>query len=429
MGKESSQKIDRGALKQLLAKQTGTAEELILRLAWQQGLARDEIQRLTWADVALEEGQLRLPDRVIPLEADCRDCLERRQERLGRVSPFVVISDRRCRPMPPESISRLARTALNGAGMPDVTMGDLRRDFIIRQLESHDWPYAARVSGIAVPTLHAQFAKYRPTEKRPEPAAERETAQQIDEFLLWKVLQAEGDSPVGLALWMSWKLGMQVREIVALTWEQVDLDRELICLEDREIPAGATLHRLLKAVRDRRSPGADPHVLLTPRSGRPIDQPRLSKIVRTALIRGGLENVTLGDLCREEKRSDEDARLLNLVAERGKLSRGDIMELLGLSKVAAYERLKRLTGSGELVRVGGKYYPAGKVVPPEEHYAVIRAYLEENGAAYRQDLAGLLRIGPRQCGLILRRMVADGQLVQTGQRYRLPDSMKQKIMS
>lgn len=105
------------------------------------------------------------------------------------------------------------------------------------------------------------------------------------------------------------------------------------------------------------------------------------------------------------------------------------MELLGLSKVAAYERLKRLTASGELVRVGGKYYPAGKVVPPEEHYAVIRAYLEENGAAYRQDLAGLLRIGPRQCGLILRRMVADGQLVQTGQRYRLPDSMKQKIMS
>ncbi len=61
-------------------------------------------------------------------------------------------SDRRCRPMPPESISRLARTALNDAGLADLTLGDLRRDFIIRQLEQHDWPYAARVSGISVST-------------------------------------------------------------------------------------------------------------------------------------------------------------------------------------------------------------------------------------------------------------------------------------
>ena len=169
MEKASSEKVDRldrAAMEQLLLERRDTAEEVILRLAWQQGLSRDEIQRLTWADVALEEGQLRLPDRAVPLEADCRDCLKRRQERLGRVSPFVVISDRRCKPMPPESISRLARAALNEAGLPDVTLGDLRRDFIIRQLESHDWPYAARVSGIAVPTLHAQFGKYRPAEKR-----------------------------------------------------------------------------------------------------------------------------------------------------------------------------------------------------------------------------------------------------------------------
>lgn len=427
MKKESIQ-IDRDAMGRLLEDRKGTAEELILRLAWQQGLARDEIQRLTWADVAPEEGLLRLPDRAVPLEPDCRDCLERRREQLGQVSPFVVISDRRCRPMPPESISRLARIALNGAGMTDVTLGDLRRDFIIRQLQQHDWPYAARVSGIAVPTLHAQFAQYRPAEKRSEPEAEGETGAKVDEFLLWKVLQAEGDSPVGLALWMSWKLGMQVREIVTLTWDQVDLDRERICLEDREIPTGATLHRLLRSVRDRRSPEADPHVLLTPRSGRSIDQPRLSKIVRTALIRGGLENVTLGDLCREEKHTDEDARLLSLAAEKDNLSRGEVMKLLGVSKVAAYERLRRLVRQGDLVRVGGKYYPSGQVVPPEQHYAVIRAYLEENGTAYRQDLAGLLRIGPRQCALILRRMVAGGQLAQMGQRYCLPGSPEGKTI-
>ena len=96
------------------------------------------------------------------------------------------------------------------------------------------------------------------------------------------------------------------------------------------------------------------------------------------------------------------------------------MDLLGLSRIAAYERLRQLAARGKLVRVGGKYYPAGQVVPPEEQYAVIRAFLEESGPAYRQDLADLLHIGPRQCGLILKHMVEDGRLVQVGQRYCLP---------
>ena len=48
------------------------------------------------------------------------------------------------------------------------------------------------------------------------------------------------------------------------------------------------------------------------------------------------------------------------------------------------------------------------------------AHGEESGPAYRQDLADLLHIGPRQCGLILKHMVEDGRLVQVGQRYCLP---------
>lgn len=428
MEKETVRQIDRAAMERLLRDRQDTAEEIILRLAWEQGLSRDEIQHLTWANISFEDGgQLHLPDRSVPLEPGCRACLEQRREKLEQVSPFVVISDRRCRPMPPESISRLARAALNDAGLPAVTLGDLRRDFIIRQLENHDWPYAARVSGIAVSTLHAQFARYRPVEKR-QAVSPREPVPQVDEFLLWKVLQTEGASPVGLALWMSWKLGMQVREITALTWNQVDLDQDLIHLPDRDVSLGTTLHRLLKSVWDRRRDLSEPHVLLTPRSGRPLDQPRLSKIVRTALIRGGLENVTLGDLYREEKHTDEDTRLLAYAMEKGTISRSEAMELLGVSKVAAYERLRRMALRGDLVRVGGKYYPAGRVVPPEEHYDVIRSYLEENGAAYRQDLAALLRIEPRQCALILKHMVGTGQLEQTGQQYSLPGQQKRKTV-
>ena len=42
------------------------------------------------------------------------------------------------------------------------------------------------------------------------------------------------------------------------------------------------------------------------------------------------------------------------------------MELLGLSRTAAYARLRRLTEEHRLIRIGGKYYLPGTVVPPEE---------------------------------------------------------------
>ena len=417
MERDAINRPDAAAMERLLEKAGHTTAGVILRLAWCQGLTREEIQQLTWADVALFEQQIHLPDRVVPLEEETCACLRARYRQMGERSPFVVVSDRLRKQMPPESISRLARTALDREGLVSVSLMDLRHDFIIRQLETYDWPYVARVSGISVHTLYAKFSGYLPRDRR-RPAEDRDA--EVDAFLLWKLLQAEGGSPVGLALWMSWKLGMQAREIVALTWSQVDLDRGLIRLPGQELSVGVTLRRLLRSAWNRRSPGEDPHVLLAPNSRRPIDQPRLSKMVRTALIRGGMEHVSLGDLCRQERREGEDARLLAYAAEHGTISRGEAMALLEVSKVAAYERLRRLTDCGKLVRVGAKYYPAGQVVPPERQYDVIRTFLSQTGPAYRQDLAELLHIGDRQCALILRHMVEDGRLVRTGQRYSLP---------
>lgn len=86
--KKESIQIDRDAMRRLLADRKDTAEEAILRLAWQQGLTRDEIQRLTWADVALEEGLLRLPDRAVPLEPDCRTAWSGGRSGWGRSRPM-----------------------------------------------------------------------------------------------------------------------------------------------------------------------------------------------------------------------------------------------------------------------------------------------------------------------------------------------------
>ncbi|MEY8259364.1 hypothetical protein AALA80_03370 [Oscillospiraceae bacterium 50-60] len=412
---------DRAAMERILAQEPAGPGGVILRLAWLAGLTRDEIAQLRWEQVSFLDSRLELPDRMVPLAPELRSYLWRRYERHAEESPFAAASSRDGRPLRPESISRLARTALDRGGQTGVRLMDLRHDWIIRQLETQDWPAVARISGVEVAALQARFAAFVPEKK---PAARAETAQ-VDEFKLWKVLQAERDTPAGLALWLTWQLGLQAVEIISLTWDQVDFAENVLRLPDREVSLTNAAHRLLLDTR-RRQADCGPHVLLTAQSRRPLDLPRLSRITRAALIRGGMEHVSLRDLRRDETREDEDAKILDLAARRGPVSRGEIMTLLGLSKTAVYGRLRRLTDLGRLVRVGGKYYLPGTVVPPEEQPAAVVGYLEQAGFAYRQDICGLLRIEPRQCTLLLKRMVAAGALAQDGQKYFLPPPEERK---
>ena len=392
-------------------------EGIVLRLAWQAGLSREEISALTWEQVSFLDERLELPGRMVPLEPDLREALWRLWERCGGLEERVVLSSRGKTPLAPESISRLARQALDREGQTAVRLMDLRHDWIRRQLETRDWAEVARISGVEVATLQARFAALVPSKR----SAAR-PALPVDEFKLWRVLQTERGSPAGLALWLAWQLGLQAQEIIALTWDQVALERDLLCLPDREVPLTNAVRRQLEEAWRRRSPGDPPQVLLTERSRNPVDLPRLSRMTRAALIRGGMEHTSLRDLRRDESREDEDTRLLE-AAREAPLSRGDVMALLGLSKTAAYARLHRLTERKKLVRIGGKYYLPGSVVPPERQLETIRAYLSQAGFAYRQDIAALLKIRPKQCTLLLRRLVEAGTLIQSGQKYFLPGGL------
>ena len=99
--------------------------------------------------------------------------------------------------------------------------------------------------------------------------------------------------------------------------------------------------------------------------------------------------------------------------------RAQAMELLGVSRTTAYNRLKQMVQRGKLTQIGTRYYLFGQVVPPERQPQVILEYLTREGFAYRQDIAQLLHVDPRQCRPILRRMVENGQIVQEKQRYTL----------
>ena len=172
---------------------------------------------------------------------------------------------------------------------------------------------------------------------------------------------------------------------------------------------GSHLRRMLSETLARRKDPAEERVFTSPATGRPMERAQLTAAARTALLRGGLEGVSLRELCAEGRR-----------AAQGWLERGDVMRLLGVSRTAARQQLLRLREAGVLVRVGERYYPAGAVTPPEEQLAVIQTYLREHGSGRRQDFLRLLNVSPAQGTQILRRLTARGELILTGRRYTLP---------
>lgn len=408
---------EKGAMDQILQKNSYNAAETILRLAWQAGLLRDEIQHLTWAQIDFPYRQIVLPDRTVPISEELVDWLADLKDHRNGCSETVVLSDRDRKPLTPQSISRLARTALDKEGQTAIRLIDLRHDFVLRQLEEHDWQYVSRITGVEAAALNLHFSKHL-REKKVSTRIRREEPAQIDEFSLWKLVQTERTTPAGVTLWLTWQLGLRLEEIVALKWDQVDLEQGSLHMPDRTVSLTSGVHSVLK---DLRAASPDSvYVLTAPRSGQPYDRVRLSKLVRTLLIRAGMDNVTLRDLRLDcAARTGGEDQVMAYLRKHQSVTRNQVMELLGVSKTAAYTRLKQMEKRGKLTQVGARYYLKGNVVPPERQAEAILEYLAKEGFAYRQDIARLLRIDPGQCRPILQKMVAAGQIIQKRQRYEL----------
>ena len=123
-----------GAMGRILEKNPDNAAGTILRLAWQAGLLRDEIQHLSWGQIDFADRRIHLADRTIPIPQDLADWLKALRDGRSDRLETVVLSDRDRRPLTPQSISRLARTALDAGGQEAVRLIDLRHDFVLRHL-------------------------------------------------------------------------------------------------------------------------------------------------------------------------------------------------------------------------------------------------------------------------------------------------------
>ena len=241
-----------------------------------------------------------------------------------------------------------------------------------------------------------------------------------DEAAMQRVFARISGGAAEVVLRLAWLQGLHRAEITALRWDQVDFARNLLRLPGGEVSMGSRLRRMLSETLARRKDPAEERVFTSPATGRPMERAQLTAAARTALLRGGLEGVSLRDLCAEGRRADQSRMLAEQAAAQGWLERGDVMRLLGVSRTAARQQLLRLREAGVLVRVGERYYPAGAVTPPEEQLAVIQTYLREHGSGRRQDFLRLLNVSPGQGTQILRRLTARGELILTGRRYTLP---------
>lgn len=423
MEQREARKTDRAAMAAILRENRATAAGMILRLAWNQGLTREELCNLRWDEADFEAGCLRTAGRTIPFEGDTEAALREWKLLYGAYSDKIIISERLKKPMAPESASRLARQTLDAAGQTELRLADLRRDYIERQLEQHDWPYVLQVSGLSVTTYRNNLggAGRTPTE---EPKPPRDAGDEA--FRLWTVMNRDQDSPAVIALWLSYQLGLRSEEIVALTWAQVDFEGGCIRLEDRQVKLSSAAARILKAELLRRRPEDDPHVILTPRTRKPMSSYRLSALVRTALIRGGLSEASLRTLRRDNGQEEEKYRICAYIREHGSITRSECVALLQTTENRAYARLNALTEAGELTRINSRYYAADRVIPPERQAEAIRRYLEENGTAYCQDIAALLHIGKRSTARLLKQMAERGELrlLQREKRYILPEKIE-----
>ena len=381
-------RIDEATMNSILDRWGESAPGRILRLAWQAGLRRRETRDLTWGSVDLMEWKISLPDRTVPIPVELALFLAPLAEEKER---FVVSSQRTGAPLDPQTISHLAKEALAEGGLPDVRLTDLRTDCALRMLcAGQDWQAVSRATGMSAAALRKLGGQSTRAVKDPR----------VKAAAVEQLLQKEGSTPAGAAIALAWRGGLGLEEILALKWEQV----ESLCLDSRT-------KTLLEGL-ERQSP-----FVLSTRTGRPYDRARLSRLVRSAFVQGGLDDLTLRDLRQLRSADAFDAQLLLLAGRREGVTLQQAQEELDLVDTAVRRSLRRLVQKGKLVRVGMRYYLPGAVVPPEEQEAAILDYLKREGFAYRQDIARLLRIPAAQCRPVLRRMVESGKLHLEEQRY------------
>lgn len=387
----------------------------VLRLAWWAGLSRGELLALEWGQVHFLDQVLTVDGRRIPMSSPLYTYLITLEETAPPHQPLVVLGNGKQRKPPAaQAVSRQVRDVLDGYGQTAVRLVDLRHDYILRLLQSHDWQTVCRYTGVSLVTLQTHFAPYLPEKSLSGKA--QAPHQGVDEIALHQVLDAQGASPQGMALRLAWWAGMGRREMAGLTWAAFDLKKGVFTATGAPMDA-----QLLAFFRGLPPQSGDTLVMRGPVSGGAMLADRLSRLCRGALVQGGLDDCSLQTLRQDYqlRQGGQDA-VLAWVAAHGSITTAHAQSLLALDAPSAYARLRQWVSHGKLVQQGRRYYLPHAIVPPAQQAHAVVEYLQSNTMAYRKDLADLLGLPPQQCSVLLKKLVTQGLIRQDKQRYMLP---------
>lgn len=391
------------AMDRLLLRNGDNLTGIVLRLAWYEGLARDEIYSLTWGQVEFERGVIRLDDREVPFEGDMANCLALWRE-VCKGCGYVAISEKTRERVSPPHLSRVVRLALDEEGLDGVKLGDLRNQYIFRQVERRGWESAIRTAGISVTTFRYNFSSRENARSSPAVKEASEKRQDIE-----TVLARSKDSAEGLALWLYVRGGLSAAEIVSLTWEQIDFADGVIDLGDRRLEAPEELLAVLRAERQRRADGDDAHVILSPQARKPIRADRLSVVMRSFLLRNGVDE-RWSDIGRDTEAERVNRKITDYCASHNGISLRECMALLDMTSAEAFRRIDRLVAAQRLKRSGRRYYLSEDVIAPEDYEDAVINHIKRSGSASRAEVKNLLHIGQRHAWAVLTKMVKNGTL-------------------
>lgn len=387
-----------------------------LRLAWYMGLIASEIANVKWEAFDWQKSELHVGNRTIPVSREQLYFFDAiYHEREAKPTDYVVVSSNTRRPVTRQSISRAAREAMDSYNMTSVRLVDLRHDFILRQLEQKDWSTVSRIAGVELRTLKECY-DFNPESGKSLHKVESEDLE-VDKKID-AIIDRRTMSPAETAIMLSWYVGLSREEIVALTWDKVDLDKGMISghMGDHSKRAVNYLMELKK----RHPKCLDCNVIVGKRTEQEIDPDLLSKQVKALLVRSGIDHLTLRSLCRNDRvvnpREEEIAAIL--VRERSALME-ELQLQLGANAKIIRSSLHRMMEAGRVTKIGRRYYLSEETVSKDTYRELLTQYLLEHEKARRGELATLLNLNPKQCLHALEGFIRDGWLIRVGKTYSL----------
>ena len=420
-------KPDEQQIYRLLESEYLTPSGTIVRLAWLCGLAASEMSTLTWEQVDYKNTHIHLKDRDVPIPEQLISYLHSLQAVIddGQYVVTNAMFDKHY--LSRVNISRYARIALDYVGQPDITLADLRFDYIDRLVESLPLEQVARQVGMAPLSLQLRYKERGDVEIKTTTVRDHRRGPGFDEQKLLELLEKEGHSIAGIVIRLSWMGDLSLPQISSLQWNQINLINQEIKIGQAAYPISEELYHYLM----KEKPESGGFLVAGMRSNKPLEIAFVSRKVRQALITGGLESLKLSDIRgkRAPKPAEPDysGAILEMLSQRGILRSKDIVEDLGLSIEEARNQLNRIVERGQIVKVGKAYYPTG-AIPEDSFDDVILDYLKEHGTISRGETIKLLGVMPRQVVYYLQKAVAAGKLIKCGyDRYCTPDNNSSKV--